>query len=45
MIAEEVEDLGFGAELIGTHEIEPDNQSQASDIEMGSPDRKKPQGP
>jgi hypothetical protein len=26
-IANEVEDLGFGAKLIGTHEIEPDNQS------------------
>ena len=24
-IVNEVEDLGFGAELIGTHEIEPDN--------------------
>ncbi len=24
-IANEVEDLGFGAEIIGTHEIEPDN--------------------
>lgn len=32
-IANEVEDLGFGAELIGTHEIEADAQSQASDIE------------